>query len=120
LTQWLETVREVIRGDETGAVTGGGHMNLNPEGVRTMIGKTITAVIIRECFDQSPNYQLLLVFADGTYFEIYGNEFCTAHNLSKGDAQAALKYADGFGGMVYQVDRNTPERGRLEVRDADD
>ena len=40
-------------------------------GIREIIGKTISGVLVSEC-PEEPRTQVFLVFADGTHYELWG------------------------------------------------
>jgi hypothetical protein len=69
-----------------------------------LIGRTIQHVV----FNDNGNgfMQLFLHFTDGTHYEIYGNYVNGARNCDQGGLE--IHGAHGF----------IPEKGRLEVRDA--
>lgn len=77
------------------------------DAIREIIGKTITG-IVTATNDRSPQTRLFLGFADGTYFEFWG-EFTCSGGVDKGDIKAAEAYARKFPGSTI---RTFPENNR--------
>jgi hypothetical protein len=66
-----------------------------------IIGKTVSEVIVTESNDR-PREQVFFVFTDGTYFELYGQDFNCA-NVYYGDAEHVLGLLEGYGRTKIQV-----------------
>lgn len=77
-----------------------------------IIGKTITSVVVATN-NQHHNDQVLLVFSDGTSFEIYGSSFSGASGLDRGGVADACSYAKKCGGHVSVYPPN--EQATLET-----
>jgi hypothetical protein len=73
------------------------------ETLQEIIGKTIRSIVFRSGRDVNPEVQLFLVFDDGTYFELYGQEVDFVRSLSVGDSKKALEYASKFSSEVLVV-----------------
>ncbi len=71
-------------------------------GLQQIIGKTIKAVVVRDAHGTTPPAQVFLVFTDGTSLEIYG-ELLAAGSLDTGGVEAAVAYAERFGGTVIRL-----------------
>jgi hypothetical protein len=72
------------------------------DGVRELIGRTITRVIVAEN-PRQPNTQVFLVLNDGTYYEFYGS-VNSASGSMPGGAEDAARYAMEFGGKITKFD----------------
>lgn len=74
---------------------------MKKDGIGQIVGKTIKSVILSEDNRKNPPLnQIFLVFADGTYFEIYGEFFTGGTGLHPGGEEAAVKYAKMFDGKI--------------------
>jgi len=62
--------------------------------VKSIIGKTISGVLVKESPDPTPPAsQVFLVFDDGTYYEFFSNsKICGAGGIDEGGMQAAKDY----------------------------
>jgi hypothetical protein len=78
-------------------------MSFHSETLQEVIGKTIRSIVFRSGRDVNPGAQLFLVFEDGTYFELYGQEIDFVRSLSEGDATKAVDYARKFSSDVLVV-----------------
>ena len=74
------------------------------EPLQGVIGKTIRSIVFRSEVNVSPGTQLFLVFEDGTYFELYGQEIHFVRSVSDGDVTKAVDYARKFSPEVLVVD----------------
>jgi hypothetical protein len=81
-------------------------MHYQKDTLQRVIGKTIRSIVFRSGRDVNPESQLFLVFEDGTYFELYGQEIDFVRSLSEGDAAKAVDYARKFSSEVLVVDGN--------------
>jgi hypothetical protein len=73
------------------------------EPLQQILGKTITGIVGREGGRGGPQRQLMLVFSDETFVEIYGIDFNIARELVSGDLEAAKKYAARPGGSMEVI-----------------
>jgi len=64
-------------------------------GLKDMIGRTVSAVVIAER-PHSPKVLLFLAFTDGTFYEIYGDDIHATSGVCNGGAQDAATYANLF------------------------
>lgn len=72
------------------------------DGLRQIVGKTISSVIVAKNH-KSPENQVFLIFEDGSYFEFWGPEFSCAGGVEPGGlAQAAID-VEKLGGTVLKV-----------------
>lgn len=69
------------------------------DGVRQIIGRTISSVVISERNSGGPSTQVFLVFADGSCFEFYGDIQGISGTLV-GDQEWARQYGAKFGGRI--------------------
>ena len=69
-------------------------------GLKDIIGKQITAVVVAES-DHAPKQQVFLVFADGTRFELYGEGFTCCSGLDRADGIEG--YVESGGGKIVRV-----------------
>ena len=69
-------------------------------GLKDIIGKQITAVVVAES-DHAPKQQVFLVFADGTRFELYGEGFTCCGGLDR--AAGIEEYVESGGGRIARV-----------------
>ena len=67
--------------------------------IADVVGKTISGVVVATNA-RSPQQQLFLTFADGSYFEIWGANFSCAGGLDRGGPAAAIAYVLKSGGSV--------------------
>lgn len=70
------------------------------DGIKQIIGKTVTGVLVGHN-ERAPSRQVFLLFSDGTSFEFWGNDFTGAGGVDPGDARSV---------------RESIERARGEVR----
>lgn len=69
-------------------------------GIVQIIGKTVEAVLTQEREESTPpRHQVFLIFTDGSYYELYGEDInCCGGVSMKGGLMAALDYARIFPG----------------------
>jgi hypothetical protein len=69
-------------------------------GIGQIIGRTVEAVLTHERGDGTPpRHQVFLIFTDGSYYELYGDNInCCGGVSMKGGLKAALDYARVFPG----------------------
>lgn len=72
------------------------------DGIREIVGKTISGVVIAQNQERSPRNQVFLTFSDGTYFEIWGDSFTCAGGVDRGTADDAIAYAKSFHAQITQ------------------
>ena len=72
------------------------------DGVKQIIGKEISAVIVVES-QRAPTCQMFLVFLDGTYFEIWGDTFTGAGGVDHGGASDVIREISASGGRVTDI-----------------
>jgi len=77
-------------------------MNLRPEFLQQVIGKTIAGIVTREGVGAGPQNQLFVIFTDNTYLEFYGDIDWSAH-LESGDVETVKQYASRFGGTAVVI-----------------
>lgn len=70
------------------------------DGIKQILGKTVSSVIIAENARRSPKSQVFLVFSDGTYFEMWGDSVACAGGIDKGGPETAIAYAESIGAHV--------------------
>ena len=68
-------------------------------GIADVVGKQISGVVVATNA-RSPQQQLFLMFADGTYLEIWGSSFTCAGGLDRGGSAEAIEYVLKCGGQV--------------------
>ena len=63
------------------------------DGIRQIVGKTISGVVVKEA-DRLPRMQVYLLFTDGTYFEIHSGsgDMCWASRLDVGGIERVREY----------------------------
>jgi len=67
-----------------------------------IVGKRIKGVVIKEAYP-SPDAQIFILFADNTYFEIYGGEMHGAKDVYKGGLDEVKSYMAGKGrGITFE------------------
>lgn len=67
-----------------------------------IVGKQIKGVVIKEAYP-SPDAQIFILFADNTYFEIYGGEMHGAKDVYKGGLEEVKSYMAGKGrGITFE------------------
>lgn len=67
------------------------------QAIGQIVGKTISGIVVAKKSNY-PCVQLFITFTDGTYFEIYGDDFTCAGGVDRGDAEKAASYAKSFAG----------------------
>lgn len=68
-----------------------------------LIGKTIVGIVEAENERRSPHRQTFFIFADGTYFELWG-ELYSIGTLDRGGLKEVLEYAEStMGARVLSV-----------------
>jgi len=70
------------------------------DGLKDTIGKRIAAVLVAAS-DCSPQQQVFLVFADGSNFELYGENFTCCAGLDR--TADIARYVESGGGRVTAV-----------------
>ncbi len=80
------------------------------DGVGEIVGKSIAGIVVAEN-NRPPRVQLFLTFADGTYFEIWGDNFTCAGGVDRGDAETAAAYAKSFGARITKTFPNPNAAG---------
>ena len=68
----------------------------------SILGRTIKAVVTADN-PREPQSQVFIVFTDGSSLEIFGRELRAASGLDSGGVDAAVKYAEQFGGTVQVI-----------------
>lgn len=69
------------------------------DGVKQIVGKQISSVVVATS-DRAPRTQMFLVFADGTYFEIWGDAFTGAGGIDPGGVPEILRQVASSGGRI--------------------
>ena len=64
------------------------------DGLREIIGKTITNVIVARNERRDPANQVFLVFDDGTYFEFWGAQFNCNGGVDRGGVAEVTDYVE--------------------------
>lgn len=72
------------------------------DGIKKIVGKTISAVVVAEKERGAPENQVFLVFSDNTSFELYG-AFNVASGTDPGGIEAACRYAKQCGAHIGAV-----------------
>jgi hypothetical protein len=72
------------------------------DGFKEILGKTIESVIVSDNA-RPPLNQVFLVFTDGSYYEIYGENFTGASGVSPGNSDNVNDYILKLGANVIQV-----------------
>ena len=70
------------------------------DGIKSIIGKRISAVVVAKG-DIGRVNQVFLVFADGTRFEFYGRDFTCCAGVD--EAAGVAEYVESAGGEVTKV-----------------
>ena len=71
------------------------------DGVRQIVGRTISSVVISENNPKGPSTQVFLIFTDGSCFELYGN-IQGSSDVLPGDKEWARQYVSSLvGGLRY-------------------
>ena len=78
-------------------------MSIKKDGLQQIIGKTIREIIVSANNSGAPKYQLLIVFADETHYEFYGEDLQSGTQTYDGDAKVVLQYIKKRGGQITRV-----------------
>jgi hypothetical protein len=71
--------------------------------IEKIVGKQIANVIVTKS-SRRPREQVYLIFSDGTYFELFGEDISCASGIDIGDVDAVVKLVQRHGCeeiMVY-------------------
>lgn len=72
-------------------------------GLKEIIGKTITSVVVGSN-KTDPQNQVFLIFSDGTRFEFWGPQFSCAGGVDSGGVSEAIHHIEvSMGGTVTNV-----------------
>ena len=71
-------------------------------GIQKVLGKTISGIVVAEN-DREPKIQMFLTFTDGTYFEIWGNNFNCCSELDRGGVTEVKDYAESQGATIQEI-----------------
>lgn len=71
------------------------------DGLKEIIGREISAVVVAANREQ-PHNQVVLIFADGSYFEFYG-DFSCAGGVDPGGLDRAVRYVKMMHAQVTTV-----------------
>ncbi len=77
-------------------------------GLKDIVGKRIAGVVVAENDAESPRHQVFLVFPDGTYFELYGDEFSCCAGIDRGGMGDVRRYVGNCGATVRAVYPEAP------------
>jgi hypothetical protein len=74
-------------------------------GIKEVIGKRITAVVVAES-PRLPQRQVFLIFADDTYFEFYGTDcgFSWTEGVDPGGLEKVRAYIAQFAGAEIKAE----------------
>jgi hypothetical protein len=78
-------------------------------GIGSIVGKTIKGVIVKRRIDPNETditLQLMLVFSDNTFYELWENTYealSSASRLDHGDIEAARRYSSDVMKVTYEV-----------------
>ena len=64
------------------------------DGIVDTVGKTISGVVVKKR-DQPPRYQVYFIFADNSYFELYGEDIHGISYVREGGREAVSHYMMG-------------------------
>ena len=82
--------------------------------VRTIVGKTISGVIIKECKKKDPRAQVFLLFDDDTYFEFYSGGdspgISCANGIDKGGVRKVRNYIPEGPTIIYEAFKEPDDR----------
>ena len=74
------------------------------EGLRQIVGKTISSVVVAKNENANPRNQVFLIFSDGTSFEFFGDSFNCASGLDyKSGVEEAKLYAEKGGAEISHI-----------------
>lgn len=73
------------------------------DGLRQIVGKTISSVVVARNEDANPRNQVFLVFSDGTSFEFFGADFSCANGLDRSGVEEVKDYAERGGAEVINT-----------------
>ncbi len=73
------------------------------EGLKEIVGKTVSAVAVADNETQSPHHRVFLIFSDGTYFEFYGDQINCCSGVDSGDLSRACSEAEKCGATISAV-----------------
>jgi hypothetical protein len=86
-------------------------------GIRQIIGKSVSGVVLAENDERSPRTQLFLTFSDGTYLEIWGDEFTYAGAFDRGTIETASAYAKKFGSRITEIHPSPASEGEADKQE---
>lgn len=73
------------------------------DGVREIVGKSVSGVIVAKNDQGEPHVQVFLTFSDGTYFEFWGENFSCAGGVMRGDKSAVATYLESLGAAITKT-----------------
>jgi hypothetical protein len=73
------------------------------DGLRQIVGKTISSVVVAKNEKANPRHQVFLVFSDGTSFEFFGPDFSCASGLDRSGVEEAKDYAEQGGATIINT-----------------
>ena len=70
-------------------------------GIKQIVGKTVAGVVVADSATRkSPSQHLFLTFTDGTFFEIYGEDFSGASGVNPGGLAEVASCAGQLGATI--------------------
>ena len=72
-------------------------------GLKEIIGKTITSVIVSRKEPPNEINSVFLVFSDDTYFEFWGSNFTGGGGVNPGGIEKAINYIGNLGAKVINI-----------------
>ena len=76
---------------------------MSNNGLQALIGKQIAGIITVQGRKTGPHDQVLLVFDDDTYFEIFGSELEWLEGVHPGGHDAVMKTVRTEGGYITEI-----------------
>ena len=70
------------------------------DGIKQIVGKTITSIVVGKNDRSSPHNQVFLIFDDGSSFEMWGEHISCAGGTDKGGVSEVVSYIERGGGAV--------------------
>ena len=81
-------------------------------GIKQIIGKTVTGVVVADSHIRNcPDRHIFITFTDGTFFEVYGENFSGASGLNTGGLPEVMDYVNHLEVSIidiYQASAGSP------------
>jgi hypothetical protein len=78
-------------------------MGLWEDEIRKLVGKRIDGIVVAK-HDRTPKNQVFLIFNDGTYYELYGDEINGCKSIDQGGSKEVRSYLKGRPGIDILLD----------------